>query len=253
MRSPKNGQELAMIRMGIWSAVVATALTASPVFVLGQFDPTLSPNPGPMNPQSPQNQNIPVNAPGNPTLTGGTQSTINAPMRDIGAPDRSGQQLRDQRFVANATEEGIADIKLSELAVQKGSLATKELAQKMIEDHSGINKDLSTVADSLGVILPRKMNKEQQAEYDKLNRLSGKDFDTEYVTYLDHNHRQNLHLFHMEAAVAADTDLQEEVIKSLRTMHNHIGLIRGTANNEGIQLPEPPVRGTRPNPTAASR
>jgi predicted outer membrane protein len=40
------------------------------------------------------------------------------------------------------------------------------------------------VADSLGVMLPKKLNKDEQAEYDKLNGLSGKDFDTEYLTYI---------------------------------------------------------------------
>jgi putative membrane protein len=247
-------EELAMKKMGILNAFVAAVLAASPVFALGQYDPTLNPNPGPMNPQSPQNQNIPINQPGYPTQTGGTQANINTSMRDsLGAPGLTGQQMRDQRFVSNATEGGIADIKLSELALQKGSPVVKELAQKMIDDHTGINRDLSTVADSIGVILPRKMSKEQQAEYDKLNRLSGKDFDTEYVTYMAHSHFDDLHVFHMEAASAADENLQQEVVRALRTMHDHLGLIRDTAKNEGITLPEPPQRGRRQNPTAATR
>ena len=60
----------------------------------------------------------------------------------------------------------------------------------------------------MGVMLPKKMNKEDQAEYDKLNGLSGKDFDTEYLTYIVKAHWQTLHSFYMEATAAADPDLQ---------------------------------------------
>ena len=38
--------------------------------------------------------------------------------------------------------------------------------------------------DSLGVLLPGKMSKDDQTEYDKLSGLSGKAFDTEYLTYV---------------------------------------------------------------------
>jgi putative membrane protein len=71
----------------------------------------------------------------------------------------------------------------------------KDLAQKMVDDHTALNKDMASVADSLGVMLPKKMPKDDQAEYDKLNGLSGKDFDTEYLTYIVKAHWQNAACF----------------------------------------------------------
>jgi putative membrane protein len=243
-----------MKNMGVLSAVVAIGLAAAPVLAMGQIDPTMNPNPGPMNPQSPQNQNIPLNQPSYPTQTGGTQANQSTSMRDsLGAPGQTGQQMRDHRFVRNATEEGIANVKLGELALQKGSPAIKQLAQTMMDDHTAINKDLATVADGMGVMLPSKMNREQAAEYEKLNRLSGKDFDTEYVTYMAHGHFQDLHLFYSEANSAADSTLQQQVLKGLRTIHDHLSLIKDTAKSADIALPPPPSRAGRPSAPAQAR
>jgi putative membrane protein len=154
--------------------------------------------------------------------------------------------MMDRQFVRSAAEAGIADVKISALAVQKGSAAVKDLAQQMLSDHTTINKDFADVADQMGVMLPNKMSKDQQAEYDKLNGLSGKDFDTEYVTYMARAHFKDLHAFHSEATAAAEPALQEQVVRALRTMHQHLGLLRDTAKNEGIELPPPPRRGPRP-------
>lgn len=231
---------------GILAAVVTAALVSTPVFAVGQqSDPTLNPNPTPMNPQSPQNQNVPLNQPGYPTQTG-SQAPMRQSMRDsLGAPGGTGQEMLDKQFVRAATEAGIAEIRISELAVQKGSPAIKDLAQKMLSDHTTINKDIANVADQMGVMLPKKMSKDQQAELDKLNGLSGKDFDTEYITYLARAHYHDLHAFHSEATAAGQPDLQEEVVRALHTMHQHVGMIKETATNEGITLPTPPPRGQR--------
>jgi len=250
------GDQLGSIGMknrGILTAFVAAGLAAAPALAAGQqTDPTMNPNPTPMNPQAPQNQNMPLNQPGYPTQTG-SQANQRVSMRDsLGSPGQTGQQMMDNQFVRSATEAGIGDIKISELAVKKGSPFIKDLAQKMMSDHISINKDLATVADSMGVMLPRKMGKDQQVEYDKLNGLSGKEFDAEYVTYMARAHFKDLHSFHSEASAASDPALQEQVVKALKTMHEHIGLIKDTAKNEGIALPPPPPRGPRPATNATN-
>jgi putative membrane protein len=241
-----------MIEKGILTALVVATLAATPVFSVGQRnDPTLNPNPTPMNPQAPQNSNMPLNQPGYPTQTG-SQSSQTGSMRDsLGAPGQTGQQMMDRQFLRATTEAGVADIRISELAVQKGSPAVKDLAKKMIEDHTTINKDLGNVADAMGVRVSKKMNKEQQGEYDKLNGLSGKDFDAEYMTYMQQSHFGDLRSFYREAAASADEDLQQEVLRARRTIHDHLGLIRDTAKNEGITLPPPPPRMPRPANTAS--
>lgn len=184
------------------------------------------------------------------TTTNPRATNQRASMRDsLGAPGQNGQQILDKQFLRSAAEGGLAEVKISTLATEKGTSDIKDLAQKMVADHTVMNADLASVADSLGVLLPKKLNHEDQAEYDKLNGLSGKDFDTEYVTYIAKSHWQDAHNYRMEASIAVDPDLQSEVIKSLGMMREHIGLIVKTATAEGIPMPERP---RRPNPTSAS-
>ena len=199
----------------------------------------VGPNP---YPQSPQGMNQPAGMPGSTPPTG-AQTSPTGSMRDsLGAPGQTGQQMMDKRFVRTAAENGLADVKLASLAVEKGGSGVKELAQKMVDDHTIMNKDMDTVADALGVMMPKKITKDAQKEYDKLDALSGKDFDTEYLTFIAKAHYEDLHAFHMEASVAADPELASEVVKSMGVMHQHLGLIANVAKEQGITLPPRPPR-----------
>jgi putative membrane protein len=189
-------------------------------------------------------------APGTTPATNPRAANQPVSMRDsLGAPGQNGQQILDKQFMRSAAEGSLAEVKISTLATEKGTSNIKELAQKMVADHTAMNADLASVADSLGVLLPKKLNHDDQAEYDKLNGLSGKDFDTEYVTYIAKSHWHDAHNYRMEASIAVDPDLQSEVIKALGVMREHIGLIVKTATAEGIAMPERP---RRPRPATSA-
>ncbi len=229
-------------------AMLGAAVVLAPLMAVAQIDPNVptGTNPFPQsNPGAPAIQT----GPGATTGTSPAQGQ-SASMRDsLGAPGETGQQMLDKQFVRTAAEGGIADTKLGTLATQKGSPAVKGLAQKMIDDHTAMNKELDNVADAIGVMLPKKMNKVGQSEYDKLNALSGKDFDTEYLGYMAKVHYEDLHNFHMEASVAANPDLATEVVKDMGMMHQHLVMITNVAKDEGIALPPRP----KPAPTTASK
>jgi putative membrane protein len=211
-----------------WIAVAGAAVVLLPLALVAQTDTSLTPQPD-------QQSTIPA--------TGPQPAAGPSSMREtLGSPGVRGQQLADQVFLHTATEDGIADVMLGRLAVEKGGLDVKTLAQKMVDDHTAINKDMGTIADTLGVLLPKKMNKDDQAEYDKLNGLAGKDFDTEYLIFITKAHRNDLHDFYMEASVAADPGLAAAVLQAMRTMHDHLVMIAAVAKQDGITLPPRPPR-----------
>ena len=223
-------------------AVLGVAGLLLPTVLMAQMDPNGSVGVTPY-PQSPQNMNQPAAGQTGSTPATGAQSIQSTSMRDsLGAPGQTGQQMLDKQFVRAATEDGLADVKLATLASEKGGPDVKVLAQKIIDDHTTMNKEMDTVADALGVMVPKKLNKDNQAEYEKLNGLSGKDFDTEYLSYIVKAHWQTLHSYYMEATAAADPDLQAQVVKDLGMMHDHMGAIGKAAKAEGITLPPRPPR-----------
>jgi putative membrane protein len=210
--------------------VLFGTISISPAVLLAQFDPT--------SVLASQTQaNRPQQQP--PSTTSTQDSAPNA--GDVG------QVMQDKMFLRTAAEGGIAEVKLGQLAAQKASSdEVKAFGQKMVDDHTKLNNEMAQVADSMGVMLPKSMNKEDQAEYDKLNKLSGDDFDMEYLSFMVKDHHKDLHEFRMEAASHADQTLHDEVVKAEGIIHDHTVMVDKLARAKGI--PIPPHGGHKPAP-----
>src|SRR5579862_9545415 len=214
----------------VGTLIFGTAIVSSPAMLLAQFDPTAVP----------ASQTQP-NRPGQamPATTSLQDSGPNA--GDLG------QVMQDKMFLRHAAEGGIAEVKFGQLAVQKaGSDDVKTLAQKMVDDHTKLNSEIAQVADSMGVMLPKSMNKDDQIEYDKLNALSGTDFDTEYLSFIVKNHHKDLHAFRLEAASHTDPALHDEIVKAESVIHEHTVIVDKLARAKGI--PVPAHGGNKPAP-----
>jgi putative membrane protein len=221
-----------------WIAIVgAAAMLLPPAALVAQADQGASQQTEPQGAMTPgETQTTP-----GPNGATGAQPEVPSSMREtLGAPGLMGRQMADKEFLRTATQEGIADVKLGQLAGEKGGPDVKTFAQKIVPDHQAIDKALATIADSLAILLPNKMSKDDQAEYDKLNRLSGKAFDTEYLTFILKTHWTMVYDFYMEASAAVDPELAAEVVKAMQTMHTHLGMIAQVAKEEGIALPPRP-------------
>jgi putative membrane protein len=159
----------------------------------------------------------------------------------------TGQMMRDKLFLRTAVEGGLLEVKLGELAAQKGSTAdVKEFGQKMATDHAAMNADFGTIADSMGVMVPRKITKDGQAEYAKLEALSGPAFDTEYLTVMVKDHHQDLREFRQEITATTDTALQSAVLKAGKVVREHTMIVDKLATEKGI-----PVPARKPGPAPA--
>ena len=101
----------------------------------------------------------------------GQQRPATTSMQDsVGNAGDVGQIMKDKMFLRAAAESGIAEVKFSQLALEKSTTDdVKTFAQKMIDDHTQLNAAMSPVADAMGIRLPKEMNKEDQAAYEKLN------------------------------------------------------------------------------------
>jgi putative membrane protein len=100
-----------------------------------------------------------------------------------------------------------------------------------------LNSQIAPVADSMGVRLPKDISKEDQAEYDKLNGLSGKDFDTEYLTVMVRDHWKDLRDFRLEAASASDPALKTAIENGEKVIREHLIAVSKLAKDKGVPLP----------------
>lgn len=202
--------------------LAACSLLAFASSVLAQSDPM-------MPPPASQNQ---TNQPGHavPPPTSLQDSS--------GAPGETAQQMKDKMFLRKAAEGGLAEVELGKLAAEKGaSEDVKAFGKKMVEDHTRLNEDLAQVADSIGARVPKKMDKENQAEYDKLNGLSGEDFDKEYIVYMVKDHHMDLREFRMESSSTNDPELKTAVDHASVILREHMVAADKMAHDRGIPMP----------------
>jgi len=145
------------------------------------------------------------------------QSTpANTPAR--GVPTRHD----DRAFVLEAGPGGLAEVELGRLAAQKGQSAdVKKFGQRMVTDHSKANAELKKLAASKGITLPPQMDVEQMAEHDRLAKLSGADFDREYMTLMVKDHDKDVAAFMDEAKDGTDPDIKSFAAKTLPTLQEH--------------------------------
>lgn len=155
---------------------------------------------------------------------------------DSGGPDVSA--MRDKIFLRKAGEGGLAEVKLGHLAAEKaGSEEVKKFAEKMVEDHTTLDNELKPIARELGVLVPTRLNKADQAEYEKLSALSGSEFDKEYLSYMVQDHRKDMREFRDESNVTNDAELKDAAANGLRVIAQHTHMVIVLAKANGVTLP----------------
>jgi putative membrane protein len=177
-------------------------------------------------PQPPPGQTPSDSMPGATTTRESATTTDNA------------QSMRDRTFLRKAGEGGLAEVQFGKLAAQKGaSDDVKNFGQKMVEDHSKLNEKMAPIASNMGVNPPTHLNKEDQAEYNKLNSLSGDAFDKEYIAMMVKDHHTDLREFRQEASSTSDPTLKAAVDEGANVIHDHMVMIDKIAQNKGVAAP----------------
>lgn len=139
----------------------------------------------------------------------------------------------DSVFVRKAAEGGMAEVKLGQLAKDKGTnQSVKSFGDRMVKDHSKANDELKGLASKKGVTLRDSMNAKDKALYDRLSRLSGDAFDKAYMRAMVEDHQDDVSEFRRESQSAADPDIRQFTAKTLPTLEEHLRLARDTASKE---------------------
>ena len=129
----------------------------------------------------------------------------------------------DQDFMLAAAQGGMAEVKLGELAAQKGTRDdVKAFGQLMVKDHTAINGDLKALAAQKNVTLPGAMDAEHQAMVDKMVPLAGAEFDDAYIAGMISDHQEDVKAFKAEADATKDADIKSFVEKSLPVLTGHL-------------------------------
>ena len=130
-------------------------------------------------------------------------------------------------FMYKAAQGGMAEVKMGEMAASKAKdPAVKQFGQRMVTDHSKANNDLKAVAAKENVSLPPDANTEQKETMDKLSKLSGADFDKEYVKTMVEDHEKDVADFQKQADFGTTADVKDFAAKTLPVLKTHLEMIK---------------------------
>lgn len=131
---------------------------------------------------------------------------------------------RDEDFLIKAAEINLEEIRLGELAQQKGSAPdVKELANMLVESHTKAMNDLKSLANSKSIAIPTSTTDKVQDAYDKLNeKTAGNDFDKEFCDMMVKGHRNAIDAFEKAASNAADADIKSWAASMLPDLRMHL-------------------------------
>jgi putative membrane protein len=143
-------------------------------------------------------------------------AAILAPLKTKAAADD------DKKILAMAAQSDQNEIALSKLAEEKSTNPdVKAFAQKMITEHTKMTASMKPFAESWGLTPPSGPDADCQKELDKLNGLSGNDFDKEYMSQMVSDHSKALSAFTTEAKDTKDMKFRAVVLQGKTAVAAH--------------------------------
>jgi putative membrane protein len=163
-------------------------------------------------------------------------ATMGSPGAGSTAPTT--QNFGDQAFVTKALEGGMAEVELGKLAADKSqSQDVKQFAQKMVNDHSQMgDKWFEPLAKELGVSEPKGPSKKDKKLIEKLQGLSGQEFDTQYIQAMLKDHKEDLKDFQNEAQAAQDPNVKQIAEQGTKVITQHLQMIEQIAQNHNVSI-----------------
>ncbi|MGC2424335.1 MAG: DUF4142 domain-containing protein [Nitrospirota bacterium] len=141
---------------------------------------------------------------------------------------------KDMKFVHEAAIGGMLQVQLGQMVKDKAqSQDVKDFGARMVTDHTGVNTELKQLADKKGVTLPDKLDAKHEKIVDKLSKLSGADFDKEYMKVMVKGHENDVAAFKKASKDLKDPDLKDFAAKTLPAYEEHLKMAKETAAKLG--------------------
>jgi predicted outer membrane protein len=137
----------------------------------------------------------------------------------------------DRNFMEKAAAAGMAEVETGKLAASKAQNPDiKAFGQQMVDDHSKANDELKALASQKGVQLPASLDRKHAGEMKKLEKLTGADFDREYIRNAGtRDHADARKLFQKAQKDAKDPDVKAFADKYAPVIAKHEEAARSLA------------------------
>jgi putative membrane protein len=112
-------------------------------------------------------------------------------------------------------------VQVGQLAQQKGqSDSVRSLGRMLENDRANANQEATSVANALGVSPPTQPDETQRAVYNKLSKLSGPEFDRQFVSNMIRDLVAEVRKFEREAG--KDDEAADYAKQTVPTLRKHL-------------------------------
>jgi putative membrane protein len=142
------------------------------------------------------------------------------------------QDTPDAKFLMDAVRGDLAEVKLGELAQERGqSEGIREFGEMLVEDHSEALKKTAELAKDLNVIPPAQPTVEQTQKHDALARLSGAEFDRQFAADMVKGHQEEIAKYEKQAQ-SGDSKVAELAEDLLPTLREHLAMAQRLSSGD---------------------
>ena len=143
----------------------------------------------------------------------------------------TGPHANDNEFMMTAAHSDQNEIQQSKMALAKGVTGmAKDMANKMIADHTKSTADLKQIAAKKGVTLPTDMDAEHKAMAPAMEKLSGKAFEQQYIKQMVADHQKTANTMAAHQQMTKDPALQGFITKTLPVVESHLQMAENGSN-----------------------
>lgn len=141
----------------------------------------------------------------------------------------------DQRYLTDMAQANVNEVAAATIAVQKAtSPEVKSFAQKMVDDHTKGLQEVKQVAQAKNVTLPSEPDAKHKKMADKLNSLSGEEFDKAYIANAGVKDHKVAHKLVTDAQQKAkDPDVKALAAKLQPVIDQHMNAVPQVAGKGG--------------------
>ena len=143
----------------------------------------------------------------------------------------------DRDFIEDITKGNQGEIVLGQLAEEKATNpSVREFAQMMVRDHTKAGDEFKQVLTRANAQVPTVSTDDINDERERLAKLSGAEFDREYIKKMVDDHETTVDKVRDEAENGKNADVKQWASKTLPTLQQHLDRakeIQGMLDKQG--------------------
>jgi putative membrane protein len=175
------------------------------------------------------------------------------PIAPIHAQGQISQLSQDSKLIFQMASSNIMEVRLGQMAQQKASNASvKQFGQQMVTDHTNLENQLTGLVSKNNSNFQPAMSKENEAEVSRLEKLSGAQFDQQYMTSMIQHHQQDISTLQSQGQSAKSGEARQMIAAALPVLQQHLSLATQVGGqvgaNGGVAVATQPYR----NPTTTT-